>query len=61
VEEAAARLEESIALFDAAIERLETVDPDGPLIDEIRLVRAQTLEAVDQLRRDIGATFDAER
>jgi hypothetical protein len=45
-----ARLEETVALFDQSIARLEARDPNDPLIEEIRLLRTRTLDAIEQLR-----------
>ena len=52
MEERIARLEESVSLYELAIARLEASDPDGPLVEQFKLIRASTLDAIEQIRAD---------
>ena len=51
MEETIARLEESVSLYDLAIARLEARDPNDALVEQIKLIRASTLDAIKRIRR----------
>jgi len=51
MEERMSRLEETVSLYDLAIARLEASDPDGPLVEQFKRIRASTLDAIERIRR----------
>jgi len=50
MEERIARLEESVSLYDMAIARLEASLWMAPLVEDFKLIRASTLDEIEQIR-----------